>query len=134
MSKRTKPTEAEKAIIIEHVKTNGYSNVRNLFGVWPDTIKYWIDPDFKVTAKTRSASNSKTADQLQRMREYAAANKEDAKANSARWKEKQDPQSIRDKQAAHRAANREHYAEVARASRERAKAKKLEEASNGTLP
>lgn len=130
MSKKTKLTDEEKAVIIEHVKINGYSNVRNLFGVWPDTVRYWIDPEYKAAAKKRQANAPKTEEQRQRMREYAQSNRDAAKVNSAKWREAQVPQAIKDKQAAHRAANREKYAAVARASRERAKAKKLEAANS----
>lgn len=53
MTKRNRYTEEEKKAIIDFCKGNGFKDCHRVYGIWPDTVKRWLDPDLDLKYKQR---------------------------------------------------------------------------------
>lgn len=133
MNKKEKYTAEQKQEIIAYVVANGYKKVREQYGVWPDTVKYWIDPEHKKIAKERSQQSYNTVKDDPAYRQKANEYQKQRTATGvtqARRKEWLDNLPDNQKQAVmnnvkrHRLDNAEHYKEMARQRYLKAKAKK----------
>ena len=62
-------TDEQKQKIISYALEHGISSVRAKFNVWPDTVRYWIDPS-KIRAKAKARHKELTVEQKQYNKEY----------------------------------------------------------------
>lgn len=51
--KNKKFTEEEKTIIIEYAIEHGITKVKEKFNVWPETVRYWMDPNLRQKYKEK---------------------------------------------------------------------------------
>lgn len=111
-------TEEQKKEIIEYANMHGIWSVKAKFNVWPETVKYWINPELRNKIKKISNESYKKTKQdvdvNDRKREYRKMRAESG--DTARyWKQwykslstnKKEQNSIRIKQ--HRLDNKEQY-------------------------
>lgn len=57
--KNKKFTDEEKKVIIDYAEKNGIMSVKDKFNVWPETVKYWMDPNLRLKYKEKQATRHK---------------------------------------------------------------------------
>lgn len=73
MSNRKIWTDEERSNIIEYAKVHGIWSVKAKFGIWPETVRYWMDPDLRAS---RSESGKLKHIKLKGTEQYEARRKE----------------------------------------------------------
>lgn len=88
--KNKKLTVDEKEIIIKYARENGLSSVKQKFNVWPETVRYWMNPKLREDIKTKQLKRhkeiKKSEEYIQRQKEYRATRSE-LGITSKKWRE-----------------------------------------------
>ena len=82
MNKRNKYSEERKQEIISYVNTHGYTDCKEKFNVWPDTVKRWISPEINIARNKQLSELYHT--KYKHDREYKDRIKERGKGNYKR--------------------------------------------------
>lgn len=112
--KNKKFTEEERLEIINYAKENGIWSVKAKFNVWPETVRYWINPDLREKVKATKRKKDVERDKAYRLhRKTSGISRE----THLQWHSNLLPEEkLRQKNIAkqHRLDNIEHYKQKAR--------------------
>lgn len=118
VNKASQKTPEERAEIIAYVKEHGTAKVKQLFDVWPDTVKYWMNPDIRKTlaakGKKRYAKIKDNPAYIEKNKQYSVERRESGitKAKYDDWLENKSDEYKQARANAikqHRLDNIEHY-------------------------
>jgi len=111
-------TDEQKQEIISYALEHGIWSVKKQFNVWPETVRYWIDPDLREVKKQQSKIKyntlGKTPEQIQHEKEYREyrAAKGITRKKRKEWYNSLTPEQRQSRNIAikqHRLDNIEHY-------------------------
>lgn len=113
-----KLTDAEKDIVISYARENGIWSVKEKFNIWPETVRYWMNPALRNKIKN-TVRKKKTPEQKERDKVYRELRKKNG-ISTTYWKEwysklsDEERNNHKAKIQKHRLDNLEHYREKAK--------------------
>jgi transposase-like protein len=132
--KNKKFTEEEKQEIVEYIKVNNISSVKERFGVWPETVKYWIasEDEKRRISEQGKRRHQKVKDNpsiKKRNLQYREQRKREG-ITSEKWKEWYNGMS-EEKKIKHAANVKQHRLDNLEHYKQRSKKKYLKEKEQG---
>lgn len=121
--KNRKFTQEEKDEIIAYAKEHGIWSVKEQFGVWPETVRYWIDPSLRKKVKqkqeARHSAIKNDKEYIARQKEYREYRQKNgiARKKYNEWKSTLTPEQLKKRVESikqHRLDNLEHYKQKSR--------------------
>lgn len=131
--KNKKLSQEEKDEIIEYAKQHGVTSVKEKFGVWPETVRYWMRPDLrdKVKESQKRRHNAKKEDKAYKNRRDAYREMRQ-KTGLARQKHKEWRESLSEEEIQRRVNSiKQHRIENIERYKKKAKQRYLKEKEQG---